>query len=164
MKGCSVNKAILVVLALLLPQTALAATVCRLMMGGGVAFGPYDTAATAPTDTALNFQVRCEREGGPENVTLTVSLGTGMHSGTVSARRMLHGGGSGTYLAYGLFRDVSRSAYWGMTPNVDAVSQTLAVPNKGSATATFTIYARIPALQNVFSGSYTDSVQVTLTP
>lgn len=158
------SKAILVLLALLLPQAALAASVCRLMMGGGVAFGSYDTMATAPTDTALNFQVRCDRDGGPQDLMLTVSLGTGMHSGAVSARRMLHGGGSGTYLAYGLFRDVSRSAYWGMTPSVDAVSQTLSVPNKGSATATFTIYARIPALQNVFSGSYTDSVQVTLTP
>lgn len=151
-------------LLLLLPQASMAATVCRLISGGSVAFGAYDTVAAMPTDTTLDLLVRCERNGGPRHVTVTMALSAGMHGTSVSARRMLHAGGSGSYLAYGLFRDSARTANWGMTPMVDTVSQTLPVPNKGSASMSFTIYGRIPPLQNPHVGSYTDSVQVTITP
>lgn len=50
-----------------------------------------------------------------------------------------------------------------MSDGVDTVSQSLGVPNKGTATATFRIYARIPPQQNVGIGAYSDRVQVTLT-
>lgn len=167
-RGSSVNrlrdKLLLACGIFLAGQGALAATSCRIMTGGSVAFGAYETMAAAATDTAAQVQVRCERDGGPPNVTLTMAISAGMHGASANARRMLHTGAAGDYLGYGLFRDVSRSSIWGSSPGVDTMSQTLTVPNKGSATATFVIYGRIPPLQNVSAGSYADSVQVTVSP
>jgi spore coat protein U-like protein len=77
---------------------------------------------------------------------------------------MINLGPAGGYMNYGLFRDVGRSAVWGFSPGVDTMGQTLSIPNRGSATATFNIYGRIPALQDVPVGSYTDSVTVTVSP
>jgi spore coat protein U-like protein len=113
-------------------------------------------------DTTLDVTITCSRDGGPQNTNLTVSLGLGSNGTSVTSRRMV--GPGGDLLTYGLFRDVSRSSPWGFTPAMDTVSQTIAVPNKGSASATFSVFGRIPALQDVSAGSYTDRVQVTLTP
>jgi spore coat protein U-like protein len=143
-------------------QACLAATTCSFVSGGGVAFGPYDTLSAAPTDSALDLRVSCSRSGGPQNVSVTVSLGIGSYGTSVSNRRMA--GGGGDFLSYGLFRDVSRSGAWGFTPGIDTVSQTISVPNKGSATATFTVYGRIPSQQDVSQGGYSDTIQVTLSP
>jgi spore coat protein U-like protein len=159
-----VNKRILVLGLLLAGSSAHAITTCRLVSGGGLAFGAYDTITATPTDSALTVIVRCDRRGGPQNVAVSLEIGAGVNGTTTSARRMLHGGGSGTYLAYGLFRDVGRSANWGTMPGVDTMTQVISVPNNGSASGTFTIYGRIPALQNPRAGSYADSVQITLTP
>lgn len=142
----------------------MAATICRLQSGGSVDFGPYDTFAATPADTTASVQVRCDRDGGPQNVSMTLGLGAGANGTSVNNRRMLQAGGTGDYLSYGLFRDVGRSSPWGFTVGVDAVTQMIAVPNKDSAIATFTIYGRIPAMQNVSVGTYTDRIQVTLTP
>lgn len=157
-----VNRAMAFLILLLASQTCMAATTCRFVTGGGVAFGPYDSLSGAPVDTTLDLTVSCSRDGGPQNVTLTVSLGLGTNGTSVTSRRMA--GGSGDLLDYGLFRDVSRSSPWGFTPGVDTVSQTLSVPNKGSASTTFNVFGRIPAQQDVSAGSYGDRVQVTLTP
>lgn len=143
-------------------QACTAATTCRFVTGGAVAFGPYDGLSGAPVDTTLDLTITCSRDGGPQNTNLTVSLGLGNNGTSVTARRMT--GPSGDLLTYGLFRDVSRSSAWGYTPAMDTVSQTISVPNKGSASATFSIFGRIPALQDVSAGSYSDRIQVTLTP
>lgn len=156
------NRAAAFLCLVLAAQTGMAATTCRFVSGAGVAFGPYDTLSGAAVDTTLNLSVSCTRNGGPQNVTLTVSLGLGRNGTSVSARRMA--GGSGDLLSYGLFRDVSRSSPWGFTPGIDTVSQTLSVPNNGSASTTFNVFGRIPALQDVSAGSYGDLVQVTVTP
>lgn len=158
------NRAAAAACLLFAVQAAWGATTCRILGGGNVNFGPYDTLSSVPTDTAGVMQVRCNRVGGPRSVTLTVTLSTGTNGTAVNNRRMRQVGGTGDLLDYGLFRDVGRSSVWGFTPGVDAVSQVLVVPNFGSALATFTIYARIPALQNVSPGTYADSVQITLTP
>ena len=161
-KGSFVNRALGFLCLLLGTHACLAATTCRFVTGGGVAFGPYDTLSASPVDTTLDLSVSCTRNGGPQRVSVMVSLGLGSNSTSINARRML--GASGDYLAYGLFRDVSRSSTWGFTPGVDTVSQTLSVPNKGAASVTFNVFGRIPALQDVSAGSYSDQVQVTLTP
>lgn len=140
-----------------------AATVCRLMSGDTLAFGTYDVLAAAPNDTLVNVEVTCERDGGPATVTLTLALGPGTNGSSVSARRMARTGG-GDWLSYGLYREVSRTNIWGFSTGVDTVSRTLTVPNKQTASATFTIYGRIPVAQNAMVGSYSDAVQITVTP
>ena len=157
------NRALTLLCLLAASQACMAATTCRFVTGGGVAFPPYDTLSASPADTALNLVVSCSRSGGPQNVSVTVSLGIGTNGTSVSNRRMFSGA-TGDYLGYGLFSDVSRSSAWGFSPGIDAVSQTLAVPNNGSASVTFTVYGRIPPQQNVSVGGYSDSVQVTLSP
>lgn len=163
-RGLSVNRAVTFLCLLLGTHACLAATTCRFVTGGGVAFGPYDTLSGAPVDTTLDLAISCDRQGGPQNVSVTVSLGLGNNGTSTNARRMAHAGGSGDFLGYGLFRDVSRSSTWGFTPGIDTVSQSLSIPNNGSASVTFKVFGRIPALQDVSAGSYNDSVQVTLTP
>lgn len=158
------NKALLALVLAGCVQAANAVTVCRFVSGGSVLFGPYDALTSIPTDTVATFRVRCDRNGGPANVTLTLALSAGVNGSSVANRAMKQVGGSGDLLLYGLYRDTGRSAVWGFSPGVDAGQQVLNVPNKGSAFATFTIYGRIPAQQNVSAGSYADGVQVTLTP
>ena len=151
-------------IALLLPSLAGAATLCRLATAGGIVFGNYDVLATAPLDTLLSVDVACDRNGGPGSVTVSVGLGAGANGTSVNNRRMLHLGGSGDLLAYALYRDVARTSIWGFSNGMDTVARTLTVPNNGSASATFTIYGRMPAQQDVTVGPYRDSVQITVTP
>lgn len=155
----------LAVLALLACQALPvgAATSCRLLTGGSLVFAPYDALAATPSDSLASVQVSCTRDGGPRNVDVTLSISAG-NSGSVSARRMVRAGAPVDYLAYGLFRDVSRTAVWGITPGVDAVTATLSIDNNTTASTTFTIYGRLPAQQDVYAGDYSDSVILTLSP
>lgn len=147
----------------LLATSAGADTLCRIVSGGGLAFGVYDGMSPTPTDTLSTVTVACDRNGGPRNIVVSMRLGQGYFGSSVQARRMQHTGG-GDQLAYGLFRDVSRSSVWGYSDGIDTVTQAAVVPNNGSTSLNFTIYGRIPAQQNVSAGDYTDSVQITLTP
>jgi spore coat protein U-like protein len=155
----------LAALALLLaPVCAGAGVSCRFVAAPGIAFGPYDTLSRVPTDTLTNIRVSCQGNGGPQNVTLSMRIGPSGHGGSVQVRRMRQVGGSGDFLGYGLYRDVSRSSVWGESDNVDTVAQTLSIPNRATQTAIFTIYARIPALQDVSAGTYADRLAITLMP
>jgi spore coat protein U-like protein len=142
---------------------AQAAITCGFVSSSSTAFGVYDTASTAPADTVALIQVRCESDsGGNPNITLTLGIGPGA-GGSVNNRRMQLAGGT-DLLYYGLFRDASRSAVWGYTPGVDAMTQQIKVQNSRTVDATFTVYGRIRAQQDVTPGDYTDTVQVTLSP
>ena len=156
------NRALLLLLFALAPLGAHAATTCRIINAGSLAFGNYDLFSAAPTDSLANVTVTCSRQGGPQNETILMRVGQGVNGTSVNARRMLHTGGSGNTLNYGLYRDVGRSSVWGILDNVNTVSALVAVPNNGSASATFTIYGRIPPQQDVAPGTYGDSVQVTI--
>jgi spore coat protein U-like protein len=70
----------------------------------------------------------------------------------------------GEFLAYGLYTDAGRSTVWGFSSGVNTMSQSLSIPNKDTRSITFIIYGRIPALQVAAVGSYSDLVQVTVTP
>lgn len=158
----SVSRALLLLVLFLAPLAAPAAVVCRLVSGGSLGFGAYDYFSPSPNDSLANVTVSCSRDGGPQNNTLLMRVDQGVNGTSVSARRLLHTGGSGDTLAYGLYRDVGRTNVWGTTDNINTVSATLSIPNRGTAFATFIIYGRIPAGQDVSSGTYRDTVGVTL--
>lgn len=143
---------------------ATAEVICRIVSAGGVAFGPYDVTSPSHNDTLLQLTVACDRNGGPQFISVEVGLGAGAHGASVNSRRMELDGATTAHLNYGLFSDVGRSRVWGSTNGVDTVVQSLAVPNKGSASATFIIYGRLPRQQDVPAGRYTDSVEVTVQP
>jgi spore coat protein U-like protein len=158
-----VNKAILLALLVLLaPVPTSAAVVCRILSGGSLAFGPYDALVTGPTDTQTDVLVTCDRDGGPQNLTLVLLADQGMNGTSVNARRLAHTGGAPDALNYGLYSDPSRSDVLGMSNGVNTVSVPLSVPNKRSATARITVFGRIPAGQDVRAGNYADTVQLTL--
>ena len=135
-------------------------TVCRFSSATGVAFGVYDDGSPVTRDTTANVAIDCSRNGGPQNVTVTVSLAPSATSGSISTRRMRQG--SGDTLTYNLYRDSARAQVWGQTTGVDTMTQMLSIPNNSSMSATFTIFGRIGALQNVSAGSYADSVVATV--
>ena len=149
-------------LLLLAPLAADAAAVCRLLSGGSLAFGSYDILASTPRDSQMSVTVSCEASGGAQNVLLTVRVDQGINGSSIANRRMLHTGGTGDALAYGIYRDAARSSLWGVTDGVDTMGATLAVPTLGVATASFTLYGRIPPAQNARIGTYSDAVQITV--
>jgi spore coat protein U-like protein len=159
-----VNRWIAVACSTLIAQGASADTTCRLVNATSLAFGPYDVLTTVPNDSLVTIDVACDRQGGAATVDVDMAIGQGSNGTSVNNRRMLHLGGSGDYLSYNLFRDVSRSSVWGFSSGVDTMTRQVSIANKSTATVSFTIYARIPAQQDVTIGSYRDSVQITVTP
>lgn len=143
---------------------AQAATMCQFTSGGALDFGTYNVLSAAPNDSLLNVVVTCNRDGGPANVSVTLGIGPGAHGSGVGLRRMRGTGPIPSLLDYGLYRDSGRSAVWGFSNGIDVMTQTVTVPNKGSASIVFTVYGRIAPQQDVAVGPYGDSVQLTLTP
>jgi spore coat protein U-like protein len=160
-----VNKSLLTCVGLLLAAGAAAAnTDCRISTAGGISFGVYDVLSTTPNDSLTTVVAICTRNAGPRNVSITLQLNPGSNGSSVNARRMMNTGPAGGYLNYGLFRDPGRTSVWGFSAGFDTLSQTVDIDNNASAAVTFTIYARIPPLQDVAIGSYTDSITVTISP
>ncbi len=121
-----------------------------------VPFGVYDTTNQAPDDGAGSISVSCHpSEKGP-----TIALSAGS-SGTFSSRRMTAGPGN---LNYNLYTSASRTIVWGNGSGGSA-TVTLSTSSVGGGQRVFSgaIYGRIPARQNVPSGTYSDLIMVTVT-
>ncbi|WP_315762686.1 spore coat U domain-containing protein [Sphingomonas sp. Y38-1Y] len=124
---------------------------CRLTSASDLAFGNTGVIQTAITSTST-IGVQCTNTT-PYNIGLNAGAGSGA---TVAARRMTSG--AGATVTYELFRDPARSQIWGNTAGTD----TLAGIGNG-AVQTLTVYGRVPAQTTPAAGSYTDTVQVTVT-
>lgn len=150
-------------LLLLLPALASAQqALCSITSNPGMGFGLYDDSSASDTNSASTITVNCLRNGGPPNPDVTLTLGPSANSGLITTRQMKSGA---NVMNYNLYRDSGRSQVWGQTPGVDAMTITVTgIPNNGSKNATFTVYGRIPAQQNVGVGGYSDSVQMTISP
>ena len=116
-----------------------------------VSFGSYDVFASTPTDTTGTVSFTCT---GNADVTITLSKGGGS---TFNPRTL--SGGTDT-LNYNLYKDAARTTIWGDGTGSTSSYTQLNVPN--STAQNLTIYARIPAAQDVSAGTYTDSVTVTI--
>ncbi len=128
-----------------LSVTATVQTNCS-VSGGTLDFGSYVTGQPDDLDAIGTITlVNCA------NLTVTVELDGGA-SGNVQSRRMANGNAQ---LAYQLYRDPARTQVWGQG-NQAFQGQVLA-PN-----TTLQIFGRIPGGQNVPSGTYSDTVNVTL--
>ncbi len=112
-------------------------------------FGTYVSGQAA----ALNSFTSIAYSNCPAG-TLKFELDGGVN-GTVAARKMSNG--SGGLLNYGLYKDSARTQSFGQAGN--AKSLTLTATGSG----TISLYGGIPAAQAVAEGTYTDTVQITLT-
>ena len=113
----------------------------------GVTFGNYDVFSSQDTDVAGTITVSCQSAS-----TYSISLSPGV--GSLVARRMTNGVNQ---LAYNLFTDPQRLTIWG-----DGSAGTTTVNATGTG-ASYTVFGRIPAGQNAYVGSYSDTIIVTVT-
>ncbi|MDH6057522.1 Csu type fimbrial protein [Umezakia ovalisporum] len=124
-----------------------------------IAFGNYDpigTNATAPLEGTGTLTTTCT-DGSATIVTL--SQGNNPEASSTDAeprRRLGNSNGNNDFLSYEIFTGETRVANWGNTPNSSVM-----VSGTGQQVNT-TIYATIPAAQNVSSGNYTDTVTATI--
>jgi spore coat protein U-like protein len=156
-----VNKRVLVLLLAFMASPTEAFITCQFNSTPALAFGAYDDSSGVATNGATTVVVRCTRIGGANSANVTVQIGPGQWGG-VPARQMRSGANP---MNYNLYRDAARTLVWGQTAGVDALTLNVGpISNGASLDANFTIYGRIPALQNVPAGTYTDSVQLTVSP
>ena len=113
----------------------------------GLTFGNYDVFNSADTDVAGTITVSCQSA-----TSYSISLSTG--SGSLLARRLTNGP---YQLAYNLFTDPQRVTIWG-----DGTSGTTTVSGSGTG-GSYPVYGRIPAAQNAYVGSYSDTIVITVT-
>jgi spore coat protein U-like protein len=122
-----------------------------------VSFGNYNPAATSPTTSTGTIGVNCLISTSD---TITVALSTGL-SGSYTARTMLSGTNT---LTYNLYLNSARTEIWGNgTGGTSEFSDTIAggTGGGGGGFAT-TVFGEIPAQQNPFPGSYSDTITVTV--
>lgn len=112
----------------------------------GLAFGNYDRFALAPLDSAADLMVTCD-------VAATYSVALSSGGGSFSNRRL---SGRAAVLFYNLYVDVPRVTVWGDGSSATSLVSGNATPGR------HTVYARVPARQNVGVGQYLDNVVVTV--
>lgn len=163
------TRSLLALTALFTPLSANAATITANLsvsaqVGGscsvgssGIDFGQYDPVilnSILALPGVGNVDVACTL-----GTSAVVTLGQGSNAGggstnAVPVRRMASGA---QRLGYSLYRDLLRTQVWGNTAGTG-----LAVLGTG-LNLPVPVYGSIPAAQNVESGTYTDTVVVTVT-
>ena len=127
-----------------------ACTVSGTALNFGSSIDPL--AAATPLDASSTLSVQCTN-----TTPYTVALNAGANAGGASnfgSRAMKSGSNS---LAYQLYLDAGRSSVWG-----DGTGSSTASGTGTGSTQSLTIYGRLPSLNNVVPGSYTDTVTVTV--
>lgn len=120
------------------------------MTATALVFGAYDPLSATPNDASSNIAVTCT-----QTTPYHVRFDKGVHGSSVTNRKLSDGGIN--TLNYAIFRDSGRTLNWGETDTVDTTDST------GTGIAqSFNMYGRIAALQAIPSGSYSDTVTVTI--
>jgi spore coat protein U-like protein len=124
---------------------------CKLTSASDLAFGTSGVIQAAVNATSA-IGVQCTNTT-PYNVGLGAGAGTGA---TVALRKMTSSGAA--TINYMLYRDTARTQVWG-----DQVGTNTASGTGNGAVQTLTVYGTVPAQTTPAAGSYTDTVQVTVT-
>lgn len=129
-----------------------------------ISFGNYDPLATVPNDSTTVVTLSCSVavSGGSGRVNYTLSSSAG--SGSFADRWLVSGTNR---ISYNLYVDpaISPATVWGDgAAGTRTITGSLGPLNrsKPSESVSFTIYARIPARQDVPVGFYSSSVIVTV--
>lgn len=117
-------------------------------------YDPVDVNASANLDGTGTVSVTCT---SGDTVQITLGQGSNADTGSTDAaplRRMTDGS---NFLSYALYSDSGRTSVWGNDATVD-------VETTGTgANEDHTVYGRVTSGQNVPAGSYSDTVQATVT-
>jgi spore coat protein U-like protein len=117
-----------------------------------IVFGTYDVLNATPLDITGSVVYRC----GPLDFFIRISLDRG-GAPTFATRRMVNGSNQ---LLYNLFRDAARTIIWGDGTGGTGIYFILNPPNNQDVIVP--IYGRIPALQDVTIGNYTNTIIATI--
>lgn len=115
-------------------------------------FGPYNVFTTSATAANGTITYRCSNND--HNITIAISTGS---SGAFSNRTLKK---STENLTYNLYLDAAFSSIWGDGSGGTATYHLGNPPN--GLDVNLTVYGRVPALQDVSAGSYTDTVVATI--
>ena len=118
-----------------------------------ISFGPYNVFTTSATAANGTITYRCSNND--HNITIAISTGS---SGAFSNRTLKKGTEN---LTYNLYLDAAFSSIWGDGSGGTATYHIGNPPN--GVDVSLTVYGRVPALQDVSAGSYTDTVIATIT-
>ena len=144
---------------------AIAALVCALHASSAFAQAPSCTISTLSVSfgnynvfsgSALNSTGRVTYRCNATAANITISLSKGLSS-TYSPRLMSKGAEE---LAYNLFTDAGRTTIWGDGTSGTAVYSRANPPNNSNVNVT--IYAQVPAGQDVSAGSFGDTISATV--
>jgi spore coat protein U-like protein len=127
-------------------------------------FGAYDVLSSAPPDYPTTLTGTCARNPPPGSEVVSYTLSLSVGAGSYSARTMSRGAAT---LQYNLYTSPAMTAatVWGNgTGGSNVVGNSLAPLNGQNRIrlATHTIYGRIPARQDVPTGTYTGNVVLTM--
>jgi len=143
--------AIVAVIWLLSTSSAFAQASCTISTTS-VAFGNYNVFTSTATDSTGTVTFRCNATAA--NIWISLSDGS---STTFSPRTLRKGS---EILQYNLYRNAARTTIWGDGTGGTSVYTNSNPPNNSNVSVT--IYARIPAQQDVSAGSYTDTVSAVI--
>ncbi len=142
-------------LCLLLPTLCFAAR-CN-VTATPVSFGSYDPLSTVPLDSTGKISVTC-RNPPQQPLTVTIQFNEG-GSANFSQRSMIPLSGGTDRLLYNLFTNASTSVIFG---DGSGGSATLSRTIDRNTPWSVTVYGRMPPLQNVSAGAYSDNLTVTI--
>jgi len=123
--------------------------------GVDVRFGTYDPLAIGATPSTGSITVTCNQSPAP---TVTIQIGPSAGTGSFAPRGLRKVGGT-EILSYNLYANSSLTQIWG-----DGTAGTVAPTNRVQKNSPWspTVYARIPAGQDVSAGAYTDVLSITI--
>lgn len=132
-----------------LPVNATVNATCIFGNITSVNFGNY---SGVQNDATGSIEVTCNNGTG-----YTIGLNAGTGAGATTTNRIMTRTLSGT-LGYRLFQDPTRTTNWGNNPPTDTVNLT-----GNGAVQLSTVYGRIPTGAAPATGSYNDTVEITVT-
>lgn len=121
-----------------------------------VNFGSYSVFSPAPMDSSGLITIRCANE---PPVISTVSIGPSPTSGVFNPRQM--GSATADNMNYNFFTDATYTSIWGDGTGITS-TVSAGIGGSGRRDTNLTVYGRIPPLQDVSTGSYSDSLTVTV--
>ena len=125
---------------------------------GAMTFASYDPTASADNDATATITSTCTT-GGAAIITMGQGNRSQVGSSDAAPLRAMYNGSEGAPedLVYQVYSDSAGGTVWGNTSDTGK-----SITADGTA-QDFTVHGRIPKTQTVSSGTYNDSVLVTLT-
>lgn len=142
-----------ILLALTTPAHALS---CAFDSVTPVSFGAYDVFTSSPLDSTGTLWLTCNGVAPADNI--TIDLNGGGAAGF--SPRLLARAGGGAALAYNLYTDAARTTRWGDGTSGTGHYGPANPPNLTSFD--LTVYGRVPALQDVAGGTFSDAIVATI--